>query len=104
MYIRRTYNGVAASEIKFDWDEGNLRHIAGHNVTRAEAEEVILNEPIEINYEVIDGEERYVDVGPTNIGRFLTIVSTERNGRIRVITAFDSDRDDESAYWAVKGA
>jgi hypothetical protein len=32
----------------FDWDEGNLEHIAGHGITRAEAEQVILNNPIDL--------------------------------------------------------
>jgi hypothetical protein len=32
----------------FQWDEANLSHIAIHSVTRAEAEEVIYNSPLDL--------------------------------------------------------
>ncbi len=31
----------------FDWDEANLEHIARHGVSREEAEQVILNDPVD---------------------------------------------------------
>jgi len=61
-------------ELRFDWDDANIGHIARHDVTPEEAEQVILNGPVEIDYQVIDGEERFADVGITSFGRFLTIV------------------------------
>jgi uncharacterized DUF497 family protein len=63
-----------ADELGFDWDDANIEHIARHGVTPGEAEQVMLNIPIEIDYQVIDGEERFVAVGMTAVGRFLTII------------------------------
>jgi hypothetical protein len=42
----------------FDWDRVNLDHIAEHNVAPEEAEEAILDEPLDIGFDVINGEER----------------------------------------------
>ena len=93
-----------AEQITFDWDEGNLNHIARHNVRRAEAEEVILNGFVEIDYQVMGGEERLLVIGQTNSGRFLTLLWTERSGAVRPITAWDSTGEEEAQYWPVKGA
>jgi hypothetical protein len=43
----------------FDWDERNIGHIARHGVKPEEAEQALLNDPIDVAYEVIDGEERW---------------------------------------------
>ena len=69
-----------ADELGFDWDDANSGHIARHGVTPEEAEQVMLNIPVEIDYQVIDGEERFVAVGMTRAGRFLTIIWTDREG------------------------
>jgi uncharacterized DUF497 family protein len=92
-----------ADELGFDWDGANLGHIARHGVTRGEAEQVMLNVPVEIDYQVIDGEERFVAVGMTGGGRFLTIIWTERAGLVRVVTAFDSPEDDRAVYVHERG-
>ena len=42
----------------FDWDSANIDHIARHRVTPEEAEQVMLNSPLEIDYQIMDGEER----------------------------------------------
>jgi uncharacterized DUF497 family protein len=92
-----------AGAIGFDWDEANVNHLARHSVSSREAEEVMLNDPVEVDYQVLGGEERYVVVGPSNTGRFLTMVWTDRSGLVRVITAFESSTEHETAYWSVKG-
>jgi uncharacterized protein len=33
----------------FDWDEYNLSHIARHGVTAEEAEEAVMNDPLEMD-------------------------------------------------------
>jgi len=60
---------------------------------------VIFNGSVEISYQVVDGEERYATVGRTNSARFLTLVFTDREGSIRVITAWDSTTEEEAEYW-----
>ncbi len=90
--------------IKFEWDDDNLTHLARHDVSSLEAEQVILNGFVEIEYQVVDGEERELVVGYTNAGRFLTVLWTERSGTVRPITAWDSTHEEEEQYWIVKGA
>jgi uncharacterized DUF497 family protein len=38
--------------------------------------------------EVVDGEERITVIGATGDGRLFLVVYSERNGRIRPVTAF----------------
>jgi len=40
-----------AGEIKFDWDDSNIKHLARHNVKPEEAEQVIASDFIELEYE-----------------------------------------------------
>lgn len=48
------------NEELFDQDDANILHLAEHGVTPEEAEEVMLGEPIEVDFEVFDGEDRAV--------------------------------------------
>jgi uncharacterized DUF497 family protein len=77
--------------------------MARHGITVPEAEQAIKNDPVEIAYQLIDGEERYLVVGLTKAGRCLTIPYTERSKRARVITAWDSSKREEDVYWREKG-
>ena len=45
-------------EIEFDWDEANIGHVARHSVLPEEAEQVILNDPVDLGLEIVEGEER----------------------------------------------
>jgi uncharacterized protein len=74
--------------VEFDWDDGNTKHLATHNVTPAEFEQSMNNDPLDLGYELINGEERYRSVGITNGGRFLLVVWTVRDGKVRAVTAF----------------
>ncbi len=77
----------ALSRVEFDWCEANISHIARHNVLPHEAEEVVTNDPIDLSVTMRNGEERTEQIGETASGRILRIVTTPRNGKIRVITA-----------------
>ncbi len=54
----------------FDWDSANTNHIARHGVTPEEAEQVVLNEPLDIEVVLRNGEQRIVQVGETDAGGF----------------------------------
>lgn len=84
--------------IEFDWDDGNIKHLAVHRVTPTEFEEVLNNDPLDLVYELIDSEERYRAVGLTTGFRLLSVVFTVRNGRVRGITAFPASVQDEKAF------
>jgi uncharacterized DUF497 family protein/predicted DNA binding CopG/RHH family protein len=73
---------------KFDWDQANIRHIAEHDVSPDEAEQVIRNEPFEIDFQRYEEEDRTSELGETNSGRILVVVSTTRGSAIRVVTAY----------------
>ena len=87
-----------ASGIEFDWDDENKKHLDAHKVAPAEFEQLLYNDPIDLNFEMIDNEERYRSVGLTNGGRMLSVVWTIRNGKVRAITAFPASVSDRKAY------
>ena len=57
-----------------------------------EFEQVILNEPIDLEYQTISGEARYQSLGQTNRGRVLVIVWTVVAGKIRAVTAYAASK------------
>jgi len=59
---------------------------------------VLNNEPLDMDYESIDNEERYRAVGLTSGGRLLSVVLTVRDGRLRAVTAFPAGAADAKAF------
>jgi len=80
---------VNGPELEFDWDEANIGHLARHNVRPEEAEQVILRDPVDLGIQIVEGEERYLNLGPTQRGRILLVVTTWRGERVRVVTGFE---------------
>jgi uncharacterized protein len=80
---------VNAPEIEFDWDEANIDHVARHGVVPEEAEQVILNDPLDLGLEIVEGGERSLNLGATVQDRVLLVVTTWREDRVRVVTAFE---------------
>jgi hypothetical protein len=60
---------VVAGGIEFDWDDENEKHLAAHKVAPAEFEQLLNNDPVDLNFELFGNEERYRSVGLTNGGR-----------------------------------
>ena len=92
------------SDLVFDWDAVNRDHIASHHVSPEEAEQVIENDPLDIDAETVQGEDRIVSIGRTDQGRFLVVVTTLRGTRLRVVTAFAAPKSLIDLYFAQKGA
>jgi len=84
--------------VVFDWDENNLKKISVHRVSVAEVEQALSREPILIYEQEADNESRYVYYGETDRDRLLAIVLTERNDKIRVITAYTLDAGQKRDY------
>ncbi|HEY1743069.1 MAG TPA: BrnT family toxin [Granulicella sp.] len=76
----------------FDWDEANISHIARHSITPEEAEHVLLNDPLELMVQIHGEEERVLQVGVTKALRYLVVVTTWREERLRVVTAYEAPR------------
>ena len=66
-------------KLNFDWDNANIAHLAEHGVTPEEAEQVILNRPVDLGSELL---------GETDGERVLVAISTTSGKRIRVVTAW----------------
>jgi uncharacterized DUF497 family protein len=87
----------------FDWDEANLAHIARHEITQDEAEEVFLRDPLDVELQAAhdnNSEERLQQLGETATGRVLQLVTTWRGGKVRVISAWDAPKQLKLYYLA----
>ena len=88
--------------MQFDWDAGNLEHITRHGITPKEAEEAVLIEPLEADVQPHGSEERVLCFGRTKSGRLLTILYTQRRGKIRVVTAYEMTKQQQRMYFEGK--
>ena len=82
----------------FEWDRNNLRKIRAHWIKREETEQALLNDPIPIYEQDVEGERRFVYYGETNAGRLLAVIVTERADNIRVVAAYDLDAGQRREY------
>ncbi len=92
-----------ALELEFEWDEQNVRHIQSHRISTRAAEQVIANDPLDLEYQVESGEERYKSLGLTDSGRLVVVVWTIRDDRIRVVTAYPAGKSLKKLYTEVRG-
>ncbi len=83
-----------AGGFEFDWDSENTNHLAAHKVTPAEFEQVLNNDPLDLDYQVIDGEDRYRSVEL----RLLRVAWTVRSGKVRAVTAFRASASNKIAF------
>jgi len=52
-------------QVAFEWDGGNIAHLKRHRGSSQEIEEVFQNEPLDLEYDIEAGEERYKSLGAT---------------------------------------
>jgi uncharacterized DUF497 family protein len=71
-----------------DWDEENIGHLLPHQIVPDEVEQVIQNRPLDIGAELRNGEERISQIGETDAGRILIVITTMAGNKIRVVTAW----------------
>lgn len=79
----------------FDWDEGNIEHIARHGVETWEAEEAAM-ESGRVPFPAHGG--RVGVIGATEDGRVLVVVMERGGGTMRVITARDASGNEKRSY------
>jgi len=87
---------------KFDWDNENIEHFAKHQITPSEAEQVVLNRPIDLEAELRNGEERMPHIGETDTGRILIVVTTIQDKKIRVVTAWPANKNYRQYFLSMK--
>ncbi len=78
----------------FEWDDGNLSHIARHRVDADEVEEAFLDR--QHLYKTREG--RYILLGRSGTGRHLLIVFQYESGVARPITARDMTDSEKRLY------
>ena len=88
--------------MEFDWDDANLQHIARHGIAPEDAEDAILIEPLETDLQEFGGEHRVLCFGRTRSGRLLTVLYTQRRGKIRVVTAYAMTTRQQRMYFEGK--
>jgi uncharacterized protein len=87
----------------FDWDYHNIGHIAEHDVIPEETEQVLLGDPLEVDFEPDENyEERWTYLGETERGRILMVIITVRGDKMRVVTAYDAENRDKRLYLETK--
>lgn len=87
--------------ISFDWDKGNInKNWEKHGVHFKETEEVFLNKPLDIRKDIKHSqfEDRYIALGVTDKKRYLYIVFTIRDSKIRIISARDQSKTERKLY------
>ncbi len=92
-----------ADKLTFDWNEANIEHIARHDVTPTEVEQFFENDPIDINFEVVNGENRWTALGHASSLHFLIVVYTLRDEAVRTVTVREASRNLRVRYLALKG-
>lgn len=90
-----------AVKLQFEWDPNKAaKNIEKHQVSFDEAA-TVFDDPMFIT--VIDeehsvDEERYITVGLSKRGRLLMVAHTDREGRIRIISARKATKKEEQFY------
>ena len=87
--------------MNFEWNEekasSNLRK---HGVSFDEAT-TIFGDPLAITFSDpmhSEGEERYLTFGHSSTGKFIVVAHTDRDDRIRLISAREMTRKEQSDY------
>lgn len=90
----------------FEWDDGNFsKSQQKHGVELDEVESIFhLRQAVPIGRQIspeVD-EERLCVVGPSNLGRMLSVVFTLRDGRVRPISSRLANRKEKRLYEEVR--
>ncbi|MDZ7296269.1 MAG: BrnT family toxin [candidate division KSB1 bacterium] len=89
------------AKLQFEWDETKAsRNIEKHHVSFDEAA-TVFDDPMFITFideEHSVDEERYITIGLSKQGRVLMVAHTDREGRIRIISARKATKKEEQFY------
>jgi len=93
---------ITLSEITgFDWDAGNARKSQPkHGISQSEAEQVFFNTPLLVLDDIKhnENEPRFHAYGKTDDAKLLYISFTIRNSKIRVISARQMHKKEQTYY------
>lgn len=89
---------LVANACEFDWDAHNETHLAKHEISRLDVEDVLTGNHILLEYQMEGDEQRWVAVGATRTGRILDIVFALRGEAIRPITGWAADKETAALF------
>lgn len=82
----------------FEWDEAKAEsNLAKHGVVFTEAV-LAMKDPLSLDFEDLVEPANLITLAATPDGRILYIVSTERDDRLRIITARDATASERRRY------
>jgi uncharacterized protein len=82
----------------FDWDLHNAGHVARHGVHPAEVEDAVERPHAIIPAKDVGGEKRWKLFGTSAAGRYLVVVFTIRDERLRPVTAHTMNQRERNFY------
>jgi uncharacterized DUF497 family protein len=98
------YTGIVYTEVVlggvrgFDWDLHNVGHVARHGVNPSEVEEAVGRPHAIVPAKVMAGEKRWKLFGASAAGRYLVVVFTLRDERLRPVTAHTMNQRERRIY------
>lgn len=90
-----------ATELQFEWDSNKaIKNVERHRISFEEAA-TVFDDPMFIT--LIDeehsvDEDRYITIGLSCHGRLLMLAHTDREGRMRIISARKATQKEEQFY------
>jgi uncharacterized DUF497 family protein len=90
--------------MQLQWNDGNINHIARHNITPEEVEQLFENGPFDLELQNLNDEDRFTLVGETDHGRILVVVAMWAGDLLRPITAWDAPKSIKTDYIQHKGS
>jgi uncharacterized DUF497 family protein len=98
IYTFRIYYAVLDGLNGFDWDFHNVGHVDRHGVDPAEVEEAVGRPSVIVAAKDAGGEKRWKLFGTSAAGRYLVVVFTIRNRRLRTVTAHTMNQRERRIY------
>jgi hypothetical protein len=92
---------VVVVALRFEWDEDKAEFNFKKHHVRFEEAKSVFGDPLAITIDDPDhseNEERFINIGSSASGRILTIVYTEREGRIRLISCRKATSNERRQY------
>ncbi|MDJ0597960.1 MAG: BrnT family toxin [Crocosphaera sp.] len=87
--------------MEFEWNPDKaIKNIQKHNVSFTEAA-TIFNDPLSLTYPDPDHslyENRYITIGLSQTGKIIILAHTDRNNKIRIISARLATRQERRFY------
>lgn len=87
--------------MEFEWDSDKAtRNVSKHGVSFHDAASVF-GDPLSLTFydpDHSDDEDRYLTFGQTSSGRFVVVSHTDRDDRIRIISARPMTRRERTSY------